>query len=506
MQETALPYRLRESLTSPHGQRLALLFLWFLVIMWNSPWAGDLRDDSLTYACFAKDMAENGRWLFPLQEIAISESPSPYWFDKPPLYVWFVAVSFKLFGTTVFASNLPALLFAALDIAFLYLLVNRLFGDRDLAFFSAFVFETTHWVFRTFSINRMESLLAFTVLLALYALILMERGQRKGPYLLWISFSAAFMIKLFFAFFVLLAAAAYALASKKVVAWLKWPHIYLGCLLAIALAAPWFVYAESMSPGYISYIVKRITLDRIAEGAAVTQDRLLYLKALLKYYHPWLLFLVMGIPLLWKKGREDRRFRFVLLALAFLYLPLQLSKGQETRYLTMVTPFMSVAAAVGVSQFNRVKKAVKGVALYAPVPLLLVFWLFPMEVHHEKFRVIHLAERMSRQIQPRESAAPPEKTRTIGLRLAEWRPKNLHVNLEFRQAYYFFLSDSFAHMSHEELSSWAHGGNSALLLLTYPGAEDYLPASGDITWTEMASDGYHILLMGMPGATSRRKA
>ncbi len=476
---------------SSHTYRLIILALWVLLTVWARPWTGDLRSDPLTYACIAKDMAANNHWLAPALE------GTPY-LNKPPLYFWLVAASFKLFGVSSYAAKIPSLVFATIDVFFLYWIVFRTFKDYDLAFFSAFAFETTRWIFRNFATNRPESLLVFSLLLGWFALLSLNERDKKGPYLFGISFAIGFMSKLIFAFFLPAVLVVYGFTTKRLFQWLKWPHFYFGCVLALALSAPWFFYFEAGHPGYFSYIIREQVFQRITEGADVNKDPLMYLKELAMYYQPYLIFFIIGLGLLWKR-RKNEYFWFVLLAVIMMYLPLQFSEGKSDRYLTIVTPFISVATAVGLLRFERIKNIAKGITVYGVIPLFLFFWVVPVQVHSEKFTVIHLAERLSTsgKTDYRDMLSfikIKNDTVRTGLHFVEWTP--FSPGEGYRLAYYLYLSDTFEHWDTRRLLQWAKKGDKPVLLLTSPKAVNSLPGDG-VSWIMVDSDRHNALFYGM---------
>ncbi len=81
---------------SSHRQRLLLLGLWVLLIIWLRPWSGDLRSDPLTYASIAKDMAQNNNWLSPMLD------GKPYFHDSA---IWFVLDEDKYHALVVGVRN-----------------------------------------------------------------------------------------------------------------------------------------------------------------------------------------------------------------------------------------------------------------------------------------------------------------------------------------------------------------------------------------------------------------
>jgi 4-amino-4-deoxy-L-arabinose transferase-like glycosyltransferase len=462
-----------------------------LCTLWVRPWTGDLRSDPLTYACIAKDMVEHNNWFSPVL------NGQPY-LNKPPLYFWMVASSFKVFGFSVYAAKIPSLLFATFNVLFLYWIVYRFFRDYDLAFFSAFTFETTRWIIRNFATNRPESLLVFSLLLGWFAMILIQERNKKGPYLMGISFAIGIMSKIFFAFFPPLLFLFYGLITKKIYHWLRWKHFYYGCLLGIVLSVPWFIYFEKAHPGYISYLIQEQTVERITEGADVSKDKLMYLKEFIMYYHPYLVFFLTGFFLLLRKLRIEQ-FLFILLAILLFFLPLQLSEGKSDRYLTLLTPFLSFVTAMGIVHFEKIKKIAKGFTLYGIIPVFVFFWITPVVVNPEKYQVIHLAERLSKNDMRDYSDTlsfirAEEEKKSGNFLFVEWstRPRGQ----EHRCAFYFYLSDSFVHWDYERFMRWVKEEKTPVILITSKRSVKKLPRD-TVHWTEIKRDKYDVLLLGI---------
>jgi 4-amino-4-deoxy-L-arabinose transferase-like glycosyltransferase len=84
--------------------------------------------DEPRYVWIARDMAESGDWVTP----RLYGRP---WFEKPILYYWSAAASFKLFGVSETAARLPSALYALLATLSLAWLAIRLDG-----------WETARWV------------------------------------------------------------------------------------------------------------------------------------------------------------------------------------------------------------------------------------------------------------------------------------------------------------------------------------------------------------------------
>jgi len=82
---------------------------------------GFVGPDEPRYAWIARDMAETGDWVTP----RLYGKP---WFEKPPLFYWGAALSFKLFGVSEVAARLPSAISALLATLALAWLALRLYG------------------------------------------------------------------------------------------------------------------------------------------------------------------------------------------------------------------------------------------------------------------------------------------------------------------------------------------------------------------------------------------
>src|SRR6202049_154810 len=94
---------------------------------------GLVGPDEPRYAWIARAMAETGDWVTP----RLYGRP---WFEKPPLYYWGAALSFKLFGVSEVAARLPSAISALLATLALAWLALRVYGA-----------ETARWLLLLFS-------------------------------------------------------------------------------------------------------------------------------------------------------------------------------------------------------------------------------------------------------------------------------------------------------------------------------------------------------------------
>jgi 4-amino-4-deoxy-L-arabinose transferase-like glycosyltransferase len=112
-----------------HSSFLASRLLWAALILatlylsycYNLGAIGLVGPDEPRYAWIARDMMETGDWVTP----RLYGKP---WFEKPPLYYWGAALSFKLLGVNERAARLPSAISALLATLVLSWLTWRLYG------------------------------------------------------------------------------------------------------------------------------------------------------------------------------------------------------------------------------------------------------------------------------------------------------------------------------------------------------------------------------------------
>jgi 4-amino-4-deoxy-L-arabinose transferase-like glycosyltransferase len=122
--------------TSTHPQSLAARLAWTILILatlylcyfHNLGAIGLVGPDEPRYAWIARDMAETGDWITP----HLYGMP---WFEKPPLYYWSAALSFKLFGVSETTARLASAIYTLLATLAMARLAWRIYGAETARWF-----------------------------------------------------------------------------------------------------------------------------------------------------------------------------------------------------------------------------------------------------------------------------------------------------------------------------------------------------------------------------------
>lgn len=212
--------------------------------------------DEAIYASVARAVLRSG------DPLHLELLGTPY-LNKPPLFLYFEAVAFQLFGQTDSAARLTAALFGIANVGLCYGLARRLFGPR-VALLSA-ILLLTHRDFLTVSRHgRMESMVSFFIGLSVLAL-LNARERKPWMALYALAVSAAVLTKGPMGLLALFVAAPLWLLDGKLRQAVPWSAVLKVLALIAALSLPWFIYQYAhLGDDYIQGYVYRQGLDRLS--------------------------------------------------------------------------------------------------------------------------------------------------------------------------------------------------------------------------------------------------
>ena len=193
-----------------------------------------MDDVDAAHAQAAQHMAESG-------DLITAKTNGIRYIEKPPLPYWLVAGMYKIFGQNTFATHLPNAL-AMLGLTWLaWLWGRRAWGDRA-GFYAGLGVLTSVGCFLFTRFIIPEAILAFFLLIALYALIASLEDNRPALiYWAWAGVALALLTKgLIAPVFFCGAAIPYLLLTGQ---WRRWKALkpVTGMLLFLAIAAPWHI-------------------------------------------------------------------------------------------------------------------------------------------------------------------------------------------------------------------------------------------------------------------------
>jgi 4-amino-4-deoxy-L-arabinose transferase-like glycosyltransferase len=212
----------------------AVLYIWDLA---SSGWANSF------YSAAVQAGSTNWEAFF----FGSSDSANSITVDKPPMSLWFMDISVRLFGLSSFSILLPEALMGVATVAVVYLTVRRSFSART-ALLAGGALALTPVAALMFRFNNPDALLVLLMSLAVYFTV---RGIQSGK-LRWVLWAGAmvgfgFLTKQLQAFVILPALAGIYLAAAPGTWWRRIWHLF-AALGAVIVSAGWWVAIVTLVP------------------------------------------------------------------------------------------------------------------------------------------------------------------------------------------------------------------------------------------------------------------
>lgn len=344
----------RNVLQGWQNDRLNLLFLLGLGLLILGAGLG-LRDpwpaDEPRFALVAKQMVESGQWLFPFRGGEIYP-------DKPPMFMWGIALGYFITGSLRVAFLLPSLL-AGLGCLVLTYDIARRIWDRATAFRAGlFLLFTVQFTVQAKQ-AQIDALVTFFITLGGYGFLrfLLCNGGWRWYYLGWFAAGLGIITKGVGIIAALMLIPTLWTHRKQIkqatgAQWLKGLAGPLFMLLACALwVIPMvLVVQQHPLPEFLAYrdnILFRQTVTRYANAWHHIKPFWFYLVNVIpSFWLPWSLLLPWMV---WQTKRDVKQGqRPVILLAGYLLLILlffSASAGKRGVYITPATPVLALLVA-----------------------------------------------------------------------------------------------------------------------------------------------------------------
>jgi 4-amino-4-deoxy-L-arabinose transferase-like glycosyltransferase len=365
------------------------ILLFGITLFLGRMFEADFQGDGIYYAALSKGVlsAEN-----PL----ILGFSGDVYLNKPPLFFWLNALVMKLIGPTPYAAVLVSGVSAIGVMLLLYALTLRLWNDENTGTVAAFVFATNYIVYRNTVTCRPESLLALTILAALYVIVVYLK--RPGRLL-------ALAFGLFCGLATLTKGAPGILAFLVGVAFIVWKSrtdrqaaslgdAGLATLVFLLSCGWWYAYIIQHSD-FWSVFVQGQVLDRIGQSNTHYEADPIHAHALhlLRHYFYYLPFAAYGIYRVLRTGRPAPE---TILLLAFLipyFLSVHFLATKYSRYLYPVVMLLSPFVAHGICSLWKI--AAQRWLARLTVAAMVFLIIYPFGLFREDFRFLDTVERMA---------------------------------------------------------------------------------------------------------------
>lgn len=253
--------------------------------------------------------AEVAREMLASGDLITPHFNSLTYLDKPAVYFWMVAASFRLWGVTEWAARFPSALMALGTMLLTWFLARRMFGDFT-GLRAGIILATTPLAIAFARSVIFDMTLAFLVTVAMTSFWLAEESGYRRPWLEVLLFAAmglAAITKGPVGFLLPLLSIMFFQTLRGRFRELKRLRWGLGVLVFLAAALPWFMAVSVRNPEFPRYALWQESLQRFATGSTRRGGNFLYyIPIYFLGFFPWSFFLFFAAVNRWKRWRALR--------------------------------------------------------------------------------------------------------------------------------------------------------------------------------------------------------
>ncbi|HET6930582.1 MAG TPA: glycosyltransferase family 39 protein [Candidatus Acidoferrum sp.] len=335
---------------------------------------GLVGPDEPRYAWIARDMQESGDYITP----RLYGKP---WFEKPPLYYWSAALSFKLFGVSETSARLPSAISALLATLALAWLALRLYGAETARWLLLLLPTTVGMIgFSHAAATDMPFAAMLTIAMVFATKLLnlvpsapaplQDATTPAGRFRSFTSFTSSTSFTSFlFGFFLGLATlakgpAALILSGGAIFLWAiftkRWRDAFR-CLHPVAIASfcltalPWYILCARRNPDFFRVFIIEHNFNRfLTPEFQHIQPFWYYIPILLIAFLPWTPLLLISAAFgglkVWQERKLSPANWFLLFWSLFCLLFFSLSKSKLPGYILPGVPAIGVLMARSLPQ------------------------------------------------------------------------------------------------------------------------------------------------------------
>jgi hypothetical protein len=360
--------------------------------------AYDLREwDEPYYASRALAIIENGEWLDQSQS-----APGGLWTGAhPPLTIWMMTLSLKMFGSNEWGLRLPIAICGIIVVILLYLFVSLLTKNKDVAFISSFILVITSYFIRYTRMSQLDIPVLMWILLSLFFFYKGTIGPKLNYVLAGIFFGLSLLSKIIVGFlspmiiFLYLIWEYFVGSKNKIKQKIIGFSIFIFSGLIIAL--PWFIaITGKLGFNYWEQALGYHVFSRIGSALETHSSPL----GIIYWPHQIVLRLNVFFPFLIFGMFSLRKSKFMdssgkILLWSWLLIPFTIFTFVSTKFHTYILTFiipLVIFCAIGVYHYFNSEPSVKTTVFIIITSFSSLIW---MQTHsfHRIFEQIILSTR-----------------------------------------------------------------------------------------------------------------
>ncbi|GEM_PF-323484 len=322
---------------------MGLFFLGLFLSLFYT-WAMPLIDpDEPRYAVTARDMVLNGNWIVP----HFNGVPR---INKPPLFYWVIAISYKIFGINEFGARLPSALAAIGTAMITYLWGKRIWGCKN-GFWAGVVLIASPLFFLISRLCITDMLLTFFVSASFYLFFIEyteTNKSNKRRLFLYFLLGMVFLVKGHVGIILFVLVTIGFLLWIRDFQYLRRLWYFPGFLLFLAIICAWGIpFLVSLGAEQISTLLYQETFGQFVGSFSHPEPFYYFLPVFMIGFFPWSAFAFITFVYVFKKRKsmpieEKKQVYFFCSWTIITVIFFSISHSKLMTYILPISPAMAL--------------------------------------------------------------------------------------------------------------------------------------------------------------------
>lgn len=277
------------------------------------------------------------------------------WLHKPPLFLWIIAASVKLFGATPFAVKLPSVILGTLMVPAVYGIVKRI-ATSPAAWIAAVIFASHSYFIQLVSgfrnTDHNDLIFSAFVIFSFWSwLRYTDTGTWQQALFTGILVGCAVLVKWMPGMLVFGSWGLWLLSRENRTDRKKWLHLLLAAGSVVVLVLPWQIHTFRYFPAEAAYEMEYNFLHFTIAIEGHEGEWYYHFDALRELMGwTFALLSVPGLVFLMMSDTKQKRGLYILAAALFFFLFYTLAKTKMPLFVLPIVPFLLMGIAMMLSR------------------------------------------------------------------------------------------------------------------------------------------------------------
>ena len=316
--------------------------------------------DEGRYAEMAREILVLHDWVTPHLNYLL-------YFEKPMMFMWLEAFSFKVFGVSEWAARLVSLLDALCGVFLIGLMAKKLWGIRAGLIASLCLITSVEYFVLASAVDINMTLALFLTSAFVFFWLGHAEGRAGYFYLFWASMACATLTKGPIGVILPVGGIGIYILITRQFKLIRQSRPVTGILLYLAITLPWFILVSIRNPDFFNFFFINQNIQRYAMSKERYQPFYYFFLVIIAGFLPWTFLLPTVVKETWMH-RMSREIIYIALWFGFIFVFFTPSNSKLATYVLPCFPPLALLLAY----------AVHSAPDKARIPLILtgIFWFF----------------------------------------------------------------------------------------------------------------------------------